>query len=60
MISRKGLCTSVPPIRVSAADEDAGAAFAEESQRLIAIVAEAQVPSGNDGLVTRRGAFNVD
>ena len=42
------------------ADEDADAAFAEESQRLIAIVAEAQVPSGNDGLVTRRGAFNVD
>jgi hypothetical protein len=29
-------------------------------RRLIAIVTEAQVPSGEDGLVTRHGAFKVD
>jgi len=28
--------------------------------RLIAIVTEAQVPSGEDGFVARHGAFKVD
>jgi hypothetical protein len=45
---------------VSADDEDAGAAFVEECRRLIVIVTEAPVPSGEDGFVTRPGAFKVD
>jgi len=45
---------------VSADDEHAGASFAEECRRLIVIVTEPQVPSGEDGFVTRHGAFKVD
>jgi Flp pilus assembly pilin Flp len=42
------------------ADEEAGAASAEVCRRLIAIMTEAQITSGEDGFGARHGAFKVD